>query len=534
MYCAIAALAIAAAPAPDEGSGIHPAEVQKLVYADAQKLNKEDAPYMRYFRVTTGKSHRNDFLVVFCAHLNKLSTRKNFAWPTFIHPEILRIDVRDYGWDERGKKETNVLVAYEKTAKRDPVWHQPAEIIAATAIIPIAWPGGFDAAHGKEYERGVYKTKFNKGAKVTLPHVLLDQAENEKLRRLLYTESPILDAEWFFVQTARQQSIYGENEPGFGYYDALALKDRDAFFALAGADPKKAKEINRTWKGAVAESSVARHNRLVFRQGAIGEFIWGTFDTQDPRNRGDLLRNLRDGEFKHQAEEWFAVLPNGLDFNFLSNDKGVRQATAPDNIISADTSKIATDSNKRYKHNDTPVHANLSCLGCHGPTDLLMDVNDRIRQSFGKQPLLLVDPDKKVTRELQDEYLTDIDKHLKRDRSIYVDAIKEVTTSKLNPDGWTPGEFALKYREAFDRYAHAPITHDQAARELGVPKEKMIASLKTYSSQYGRGQGEIALTAWAHDGKGMKRQQWEQRYALAAVLSAGIRPPEVIEGVKRK
>ena len=43
----------------------------------------------------------------------------------------------------------------------------------------------------------------------------------------------------------------------------------------------------------------------------------------------------------HQAEEYFAFLPNDLDFTFLSNDKGVRQAVAPDKIISSDDSALA-------------------------------------------------------------------------------------------------------------------------------------------------------------------------------------------------
>lgn len=475
----------------------------------------QDAPYMRYFWVNSEQVHRNSFLVIFCVHLNKLSILGKLRWPSFVCPDVVRIDIRDYGWDTNG-----VSLVHEKTADLDPVFHQVATVKEDIKLYR-AWP----VPGSKKYEPGMYGTRFKKGDKVALPAVWVDNKTADKMRYMACSESPILNAEWWFAQTARQTNIFNVDEPGIGYYDYLALKNRDDFFKLTGTDVKTARRLFRTWSAVVIDSGISEQNRQVVRFGAVSDFVWGTLDTFTQKEKGVLQRNLRDGEYLHDAEEWFGRLPNGLDVTFLGNAKGQRQSTAPDKI-GPDRSKL----NLKNEGNDFRVHTNLSCIRCHGASDLLKDVDDWARDTFKQGgPLSLTDPDKRVALELESEYLRDINKLLKKDRGDYADAIKEATTSKLNPKGLTCAEFAEQYSDAWDRYGKIRVTPDIAARELGVPKQKLIAGIRAHASKINRGQGDLVLSTWLVNDRGIKRTTWEDTYALAMSLSLGLSPPETVE-----
>jgi hypothetical protein len=535
VLAATVALMLSAAPAADPGPSLHPDDAQKIALADAERLGPEVACKMRYFRVRTPRGPlRTEFLVQFFAHLNKLSTRKHLAFPQFVTQDVIRIDVEDYNWHLRGEKELNVLLVWEKTAALDPWFHQVATV-EEEAKLPFAWPGGF--RKGKHVEAGFYKLSVTKGDKVPVAAEWVDRKRDEALRRLTLTESPILDAEWFEVQTKRQRSLDANDEPGIGYYDFLALKDRDAMLKLVGTSFEDARRENVVWKGAVLESNVGIHNRLLFRLGArSGGGIWGTFDTDSTRGRGDLLNNLKDGEFKHVAEEYMFFLANMLDGNFLCTDKGVRQAVAPDKAIGADDSKLALEGRKKYRHRDTPIHANLSCMGCHGPTDLLMDFTDDVRKAFKQGgPLLLTELfKKKLDPQLQDDYLTDMDYELKADRLRYVNAVKRATTVKgLNPDGWTVGELSSAYRRHFDRNAYERLTLSAAARELGLDKKRLKEGIKAHASEKGRGQTDAYIGRWLdNESETMARVSFEERIALLMLLGRGKAPVEKIEEKK--
>lgn len=83
----VVALLLAAAPAAPEEPLISPNETQKMVLKDAKLYAKHDPKgvvYQRYFRVTTPRVKRIQFLTTFCGHLNKLSTAKAISWPTLV------------------------------------------------------------------------------------------------------------------------------------------------------------------------------------------------------------------------------------------------------------------------------------------------------------------------------------------------------------------------------------------------------------------------------------------------------------------
>ncbi len=517
----VAPSALTAAPIAECGA---PNPAVEAALADCKKLAKDAQPYARYFWTTTEKGDdRNNFLVVFCAQLNLLSRGGKLKWPTFVAPDLVRIDIRDYYWDENG-----ILSVWEKTAQTDVVFHQQAIVESNNVVLDVYHPGGKDSK-GKEYERGVYEQTFYKGDIVPSPAIWLKQEAIAALRKATYSESPILVAEWFFCQTARQRSIYNNDEPGTGYYDFLGIKDRETMFKIAVADPDKANEGFRTWRAAVLKSGVSKQNRQVFRHGAIGGFIWGTLDTFVAKDKGVLLRNLRNGEFAHNAEEWFFVLPCGLPGMALFDNKGKRQAVAPDKI-GHDKSPLSLKSGS----NDLAIHNPLSCIRCHGKFDMLRDVNDVVRKMFKEGgPLKLADYDYKVTLELESEYLRDMNKLLKKDRADYVDAIREVTTSKQNPEGWDCTRFAEEYAASWNRYAEYGVSLKTAARELGCTEEKLLQSIEAFTKQ--RGQGDNVLALWLVDKtETLDRMTWEQSYALAISLTLGIKPPEKKVPVKQK
>lgn len=505
---------VGAAAPPEAADVASPSGAVEAALADLLRLPEDARPYARYFWVTTARGEERDgFLVTFCVQLNMLSRAGKLSWPAFVAPDLLRIDVRDYCWDRHG-----VLTVWEKTAAADVAFHQQAVVETDKVVLDVAWPGGKDG--GKRYEQRVYQETFRKGDVVSRPAVWLKEEAAKALRHATYSESPVLPAEWFFGQTARQRSIYNEDEPGIGYYDFLALTDRDEFFKLTGADPKKADELFRTWRAAVLDSGVSEQNRQVFRHGAIGEFVWGTLDTFAAKDKGVLQRNLRDKEFQHDAEEWFGRNGVGLPVMALFDAKGKRQSVAPDKI-GADKSALSLKSGS----NDLAIHNPLSCIRCHGKSDLLRDVDDWARDTFKQgSPLTLGDPSKPVALELQSQYLRDVNRLLKKDRADYSDAIKEATTSKLNPEGWTCETFAKEYSAAWDRYANRRVTPEIAARELGVSEESLMKGIETFTKA--RGQGDNVLSTWLVSKRGIKRTVWEQSYALAMSTSLGLRPPE--------
>lgn len=504
------ALLVAVAPAKEVSS---PARAVTLAHADCAKLHADDQPYVRYLWVSSDEKVREEFLVALGFHLNLLSTQGKLKLPTLISPDVVRIDVREYGWDAR-------LNVWEKFAGLDFFFHQKLKVLKDVEF-PTVWPGGPDAT-GKEYKRGKYQQERKAGRTQDVAALWLPAKEIDALRYMTYSEAPVLCAEWFFVQTARQISIRNKDE-GVGYYEWLGLKDRKAYFDLIGLDEKKAGELSREWRAVVDRSGISQQNRMVVALGAVSGRAWVTLDTFTQAGRGNFKRNLRKGEAAHDVEEHYGVLGNGLFVTFLSDKNGVRASVAPPDIGPDDSSlRVGRDSR---------VHANLSCIRCHGVNkDFLQPVNDWARRTFRQGGVLrLTDKDKKVTLELESQYLRDMDKLLARDRTEYMDAVREVTTSLKNPKGMTAPQITKAYGNAWNSYVESPVTVMDAAREVGTTKEKLLAAIATHAKN--RGGGDLILSSFL-DGQSITRLEWEDSYRLAVFLAAGLHPLELVEEKK--
>lgn len=508
----LAAIVLTLAALPEAGS---PARAAAFAHADTVRLPARDAPYMRYLWVSTPARHRDDFLIALKLQCNLLSTQGKLATPVLIAPDVVRLDVRDYGWDKK-------LQIWEGFARADVFFHVKIKFLVDTRVKTV-WPGGFDRDFKKDFERGRYNTQFRKGETLAVAAPWLPDAING-LRFLTYSEAPILMAEWFFVQTARQVSIRNKQE-GTGYYDFLGLKTRDDFFRLTGTDPKVAAKIFREWRAVVSKSGVSQQNRQIVALGAASGRTWITLDTFTEQDRGVSKRNLRDGEMAHDAEELYSFLPNGLWVTFLANAKGEAQESAPD--------KIGADDSTLRVGRDGRIHANLSCIRCHGvDREFLKPVNDWARRTFRSTGVLrLQDPDKKVVLELESQYLRDMDRLLARDRAEYMDAVREVTASKLHPKGLTAGRLTRIYGEVWNRYVEAPVTAADAARELGVSTAVFRDAVFRYAKA--RGGGDLLLTSYI-DNQPLTRLEWEDSYSLAATVALGLQPQERLEERKIK
>ncbi|MFX8805542.1 hypothetical protein ABTM67_20535, partial [Acinetobacter baumannii] len=70
---------------------------------------------------------------------------------------------------------------------------------------------------------------------------------------------------------------------------------------------------------------------------------WKTLDSNLARGKSNAIQALRKGDYQHKAEEHYGFLPNGLFAFLLATDKGVRQDTAPANVVGGDKTSTSND-----------------------------------------------------------------------------------------------------------------------------------------------------------------------------------------------
>ncbi len=459
---------------------------------------------------------RENTLAVLYYHVHLLSDQGSYGKFAMVSPDVIRIDLRDYGWDRNNK-----LVVWEQAQKIDYVFTAKIEYLE-DAVARVYWPGGTDPKDKKFYAKGSYRTRFKKDSKAFTYAPNIAAADAEGLRKILYTEVPILNAEWFFVQTARQLSISNE-VTGFGYYDFLGIKDRQDFFDLVGLDEKKAVKLLAEHRAVVVDSGVSQQNRQTVTLGGTTGPVHGTLDTFVQRGRGIARLNLRRGEFKHNAEEWYGHNPLGLPITIANDDKGVLASTVPDKIGPAKSPLVVGK--------DTRIHPNL-CMVCHGlaKNDHLMTIDDWTRKAFTQGEAALLDKNKKVQLELQSQYLRDLKSEIEDDRRKYARAVALVTRSKKFPAGMTTAQITKLYMELWNREVESPFTVADVARKLGTTEVKFTTNLKRYQITKGRTEN-IFLDLLKPKGT-LPRLDFEESYQFMSTIAAGLSPAELPQ--KRK
>lgn len=445
-----------------------PATELKAALADARRLDSTTAVRTRYLTLQgVAELNRDDTKVVLDFWINCLSREAEFAKMRRVTPTILAVSLDDFGID---------AATWDKLADEDPYFSQQIKVEVGATF--LNWDGGYSQA--KAVKAGV----------ATVPATWLPQKDALEVTSLTQSPAPILRADWWLSRTLIQA-----DRKGTGYYDFLAVKDRKDFEKLVALDVKESQRVKREVAGIVARSNVSQLPRQVFRFQSVTGGYWVTRDALDNnRDERNALRNL-DGDYKHQAEEIYGVLPNGMYAFFLGDDKGVRQDSAPDKLSSDETAP----------GRDRRIHVGLSCVRCH--VEGLRPVNDWGRKIF-TGPLKLSSPDAVKLRRLQHLYLGELQERIDEDSALYAKRLFRLTGQK-------PDAMAKMVGSAWANYVERDVMPGDAARELGLTEAVYMTRLKAY---YGSNQLADPVLASHIAGLPIRIDDWEQLMPLVCPI----------------
>lgn len=446
-------------------------------YTDAIKLPPETVVTVRYLSfwwVTSTK--REEAVKVVQFWVNSLSKRAALKPLRQVTTTLYAVDLYHYNIDPK---------VWENFSKVDPYFH--VQIKTEDKVIP--WKGGVWPGDGKYYEPGAFPQKIE-GEKTAASAPWLPTKEIATLITLTQSQSPVLRADWWLVQTAIQ-----DDRQGVGYYDFLGTKDRDEFDKLVALDIKASQKIEREFAGIVKRSGVARLPRQIFRFQSLTGGYWQTRDALDNnREARNALRNL-DKDYKHQAEEIYGTLPNGLFAFFLCDQNGVRQDSAPDKIGPW----------REYPGIDGRIHVGLACAGCHA--EGLRPFKDWAKSSYSGD-FTLNSPDFATLKRLESIYLTDLTEWFEEDNQRYARALKKIT-------GYTPAQAAKAIVAVYAGYQERDLMPKEAAAEFGLTEQEYLARLKAFFLL-----NKLADPVLADHirGDSIRADDWEQLIPLVAPI----------------
>lgn len=430
-----------------QASGYHDATADALKdFATLSPVEKFNAVY--FWLGDVPEDDRPGFIKAFAGHVNSLSRDPAASFPQVVAKKdlsILRVDGSRYDWFRGTVKQLTDA--------------NPYGVVQVKLTFP--WHGGVWPGDGVHY-----------AAKAFDHDIVL----------------PFVPARWFVWQTG----IQADRKPG--YYDFLGLTKRDDFDKLIGFNRKVFEDARRSeYLEAAAKSGVAKQPRRVGIFPAIEGRKYVTFDSALAIKGKNPLRVLND-DFKHDAEELIGFLPNGFLVWFLCTDKGVRQDSAPD-FIGGDKTSLS---------NDSRIHINKSCLGCHyrkefGGHHGVVEFKPHFRELFAKSPLL--SPDYFALEDVRKKYTRAFSKAIEVDRSLHAEAVLQATG--LEADLW-----AKQVTSIFDVY-DAGATAREAALFLGCSEKTVVRMLERYAKS--TGQLDLVLGLFV-SGKAIPRDQYHEVY----------------------
>ena len=451
---------------------ISPGSEVKAALADAKRLDATVALRTRYLTLyTVAELHRDDTLTALDYRANSLSREAEFTKVRRVSKTLVAVVIDDYGWDS---------ATWEKLADEDPFFHQTVKIEQGATF--LFW------------SKGYVKSEATKAGLATIPALWLPQTEAVDLSFVTQSQAPILRADWWFSRVSIQAG-----RKGTGYYDWFNVKKGADFEKLVALDVKESQRVKKEVAAIVARSNVANFPRQIFRFQSVTGGYWVTKDAlDDNRNERNALRNL-DGDFKHQAEEIYGVLPNGLFVFFLGDDKGVRQDSAPDKISSDETAP----------GRDRRIHIGISCERCH--VEGLRPIKDWARSVY-TGPLKLASPDAVKLRRLQQLYLGELQEKIDDDVTSYTRRLKKLT-------GKTPEELAKLVGRTWAEYVERDVMPVDAARELGLTESVYMGRLKAY---FASNQLADPVLASHLAGLAIRSDDFEELMPLVAPIVLGV------------
>lgn len=312
-------------PASETRKFISDGDVLTAVRNDLRRTPQEDRRYRRYFSLANlhnnsfaqrigknGKNLDDSDLRLARAAVSKLVN--SLSWKPITVPAaidanqvVLRIDLRDVGWDRRG------------------VWQE----------ILKAYP---------------YGLKLH-----VHPDEKLRELANE-VYQLAASDVPVLRADWF-IDTASRPPLY---------YKILDLPQQASELErLLNVTVEEDFLKDKLRRAGFAESGVSKSNRLVDRHVAAHGAYWKSYDFKRSEGPGNLFQfplgpvfaknPLRRQAFEHDGGEMIFNLPNGLQGYFLTDAKG--------NQIPAGPAEVVRD--LKETSGSILVVNGLSCMACH-------------------------------------------------------------------------------------------------------------------------------------------------------------------------
>lgn len=483
-----------------------PGEALAAALADCQKLPADQRPHVRYLTTCAiPEKDRAAFLKVLAFQCNILSREAELVVPAKITADLVRLDIRDYGWSSE---------VWEKLASVDPYFHvkiKGVELVTVTKVVDH--PGGDFTYPDGRVARGVAAGRYRievqeaKGAGATTIAAApwLDKKAIAELITATQSQAPFLRADWWFVTTARQVDR-NNKATGAGYYDFLGIKTEKDIAEVVGLDRAKAQKVQREQAAIVADSGVALHNRQIYRYNAIAGAYWETLDVNSNEGEKNALRRL-NGDYKPDAKEVFATLPNRLFlYAAVSVADGTLQNTVPDFIAS----------DAQTASNDRRIHPSLSCVRCH--VEGLRPIDDWARAFYADPPgdAKLTSPDYNKLKRLRRLYLSDLDVDYQADQLVYSRTLLKLT-------GWKPPELAKAYAETWHRYAEAAVGAEQFALELGTDQKMMLAAFEKYAKATGS-LDPVLIGYLKNPAFLARREHAEEAYVLAQAAMGGYKP----------
>jgi hypothetical protein len=145
----------------------------------------------------------------------------------------------------------------------------------------------------------------------------------------------------------------------------------------------------------------------------------------------------------------------------------------------------------------------------------IQEIDDWVRQLV-TPPLALQSPNYDKLRRLRQLYLSDLGRQVQKDQEQYTEAVKLA-------NGLTPQANARLYARWWDRYQEQDFNLARIERELGVPRDQVVAALKEINQKTGSLDPVLAGLLQPQE-LPIRSEQWEEVFPQAMSAMRGYQP----------
>ncbi|HKP55826.1 MAG TPA: hypothetical protein VJV78_03870 [Polyangiales bacterium] len=280
--------------------------------------------------------------------------------PPELRGNVRYLDLTNYANAGHGVQQLDLYreaIAYAiNSLSRGPIVVLPQAIDAQGLLFRIrlsdyGWTQASWEALVAQYPYGV---KYDADSR-TFP---IDDAALETLLAQLGTQTPYIQADWFFSHAVRPPL----------YYTLLGvpanLKDLEAQLGVSIADDIQSGRIARA---GFQESGPSHFNRVIERH-ALGErgALWLTYDFDAGSGFSNIITHPLD--FRHASSELLFSLANGLHGYMVVDARGARLDKAPNAAV------------QDMQASDSAIESGISCTNCHLETGVNVQ-HDELRDA---------------------------------------------------------------------------------------------------------------------------------------------------------